>query len=471
VAWLLVALCSPEVARADCIGRPTDPGGAAGYSYDTAASKLSYATTRAKVFYATSGPNAPALASTRADGVPDAVGLAGDVAEEALVRYEQMGFQKPVPDTCPSNGGDGRLDIYLVKFANADGTAEVESCTGHACSTWLLCDATFVGRGYADVTEGFRTVIPHEVFHAVQNAYDGVTIDRFWAEGTAQWAMKTLHPELMDLERHLVAFFSVSSRSIDVPPLGLDYLYGTAVWPVFLTQRYDATLVRSVLEQEVNGTGSLAAVDTALAAHSSSLATEFPLFVAWNACTKDRSGTGGYASASTYPSINAPQELSTAAQAITTGFSNFTYHLAVTASSHVTIDTDRTRNAALLVPLEGGKCRLDKVAALPANVQGEALVVVSGVTAQKNDAPFTLTVAAGSVVGGTGSGGGSGGGGTGGCAAGRSRGPLDGPSRVASLFVAAFSLLYARRRRIEASRREPNRRAHRPRPGPCSPGR
>ena len=440
-AGLFVALSLPAAARADCMGRPTDPGGAAGYSYDTAASVSSYATARAKVFYATSGPNAASLATTRADGVPDGVGLAGDIAEDALVRYEQMGFQKPVPDTCPSNGGDGRLDIYLVKFANADGTAVVESCTGHACSTWLLCDATFVGRGYASVTEGFRTVIPHEVFHAVQNAYDGVSIDRFWAEGTAQWAMKTLHPELMDLERHLGAFFSVSGRSIDVPPMGLDYLYGTAVWPVFLTERYDATLVRSVLEQEVSGTGSLAAVDAALAPHSSSLAAEFPLFVAWNACTKDRVGTGGYASAGTYPSINPPQELSVTAQAITTGFSNFTYHLAASAPSHVTIDTDRTRNGALLVPLEAGKCRLDQVATLPANVQSEALVVVSGVTAKKTDAPFTLMVVAGLVAEGMGSGGpGAGGGGSSGCAVGIARGPLEAHSMIAALIGAALAL-------------------------------
>lgn len=439
-AGMLVALSLPAAARADCLGRPTDPGGAAGYSYDTAAAVMSYATTRAKVFYATSGPNAPSLASTRADGVPDAVGLAGDVAEEALVRYEQLGFLKPIPDTCPSNGGDGRLDIYLVKFANADGTAEVESCTGHTCSTWLLCDATL--RTYANVTEGFRTVIPHEVFHAVQNAYDGVSIDRFWAEGTAQWAMKMLHPELMDLENHLVAFFSVSARSIDVPPLGLDYLYGTAVWPLFLTQRYDATFVRSVLEQEVSGTGSFAAVGAALAQHSSSLAAEFPVFVAWNACTKDRAGMGGYASASIYPSINAPQELSVTAQAITTGFSNFTYHLAVSAPSHVAIDTDRTRNGALLVPLEAGTCRLDKVATLPANVQSEALVVVSGVTVKKNDAPFTLMVAAGSVGGGMGSAGPGSGGGR--CAVGVARGPLDATSTMAALVAAALA---TRRRR------------------------
>jgi hypothetical protein len=179
-----------------------------------------------------------------------------------------------------------------------------------------------------------------------------------------------------------------------------------------------------------------------LAAHSSSLASEFPLFVAWNACTKDRAGTGGYASASTYPSINAPQELSASAQAITTGFSNFTYHLAVTAPSHVTIDTDRTRNGALLVPLEAGKCRLDKVAALPANVQGEALVVVSGVMAKKTNAPFTLTVVAGSAGGGTGSGGGS----SGGCTVGIARGPLDAPVPRAAVLVAALATYRHRRR-------------------------
>jgi hypothetical protein len=405
VASLAVALISPN-ARAQCVGRPTDPGGAGGYNYDTAAQVLSFATPKAKVFYATSGINAPVLTSSRTDGVPDTVALAGQVAEDALNSYAQMGYRPPLDDTgCPSNGGDARTDIYLVKFAGADGMAVSEGCTGHACASYVLCDATFVGHGYADATEAFRTVVTHELFHVIQNAYDA-SLDRFWAEGTAQWAMKTLHPELMDFERHLPGFFNLSSRSIDAPPGSIvsDYLYGAAIWPAFLATRYDSTLIRAVFEHEADGTESLAAVDAALkAAHSSSLSVEFPLFVAWNACTGSRAGVGGYPNAATYPSISPPpQELAGMVQAVTTAYSNFTYHVTAAAPSQVTIATDATRNGALYLPLEAGACQLDKTSPLPASISGDGLVIVSGIDGVKTNAPFTVSVSGSPSGGGSG---------------------------------------------------------------------
>lgn len=393
-AIALAALAAAGDVRAACAGRPTDPAGAAGYGYG-AAEVRSYATAHVRVFYAMTGPNAPVLTSTRGDGVPDTAALAGDTGEDALVRYAQMGFRAPVPDTgCPSNGGDAKTDIYLVKFAGSDGSTEQDACTGHACASWVLCESTFTGRAYADAAEGFHTVVPHELFHVVQNAYDAA-LDRFWAEGTAQWAMKTLRPELMDLEHNLPGFFSQSSRSIDAPPGGAvaTYLYGAAIWPVFLTARYDASLVKDALDKEADGTGSLAAVDAAVTARRSSLAAEYPLFVAWNACTKRRAGTGGYPSAKTYPAITpAPAPLDGSAQGITTGLSNFTYLTHVDAASQAALDADAARNAGVLVPISSGLCELDRAAPLPATFTGDALVVVTGVTTKKTDAPFTLTI-------------------------------------------------------------------------------
>ena len=56
--------------------------------------------------------------------------------------------------------------------------------------------------------------------------------------------------------------------------------------------------------------------------------------------------------------------------------------------------TDATRNAGTLLPLEGGVARLDETAALPATIAAEAIVVVSGTSADKTDAPFTVSLAA-----------------------------------------------------------------------------
>ena len=100
---------------------------------------------------------------------------------------------------CSPNGGDGRLDVYLVAMGGADGQAATEICTqtGHVsrCTGFILADNLFEEAGYASLDEGARTVLPHEIFHLVQNTYFA-DMDRWWAEGTAQWATKELHPDL-----------------------------------------------------------------------------------------------------------------------------------------------------------------------------------------------------------------------------------------------------------------------------------
>lgn len=390
VAVSLWGLGLAREAAAQCGGRPTDPGNDSGYDYGGAEIR-SRGTARVQVFYVESGPHATTPANAAA---------AAEIADDALARFAAMGFRAPVGDAgCPSHGGDERLDLYLVKFASADGTTVRESCRDRTCASYVLTDATFFGRSYRNARQGFETVVPHEIFHAIQYAYDA-ELDRFWAEGTAQWATRRLHPALNDLERNLPAFFAESSRSLDAPPAGAaaSYLYGTAIWPVFLTERHDDAIVREALEAEAAGRASLDAVDAALAGRGSSLASEFPHFVAWNACTADRAGEGGYLAAHEYPSIDAPPPLEGSSGGVTSGLSNFTYLASADETSTVSIGTDAERNGALLVPLEDGRCRLDRAAPLPASFSGEALVVVTGVSTKKSDAPFTLTLAPGDAT-------------------------------------------------------------------------
>ncbi len=453
-----VALYGADAAAA-CQGRPTDPSGFQGYSYASAVVK-SYATARVRVHYATSGTHVPDLATTRGDMVPDTVALAGDVAEKSLAKYAEMGFKQPLPDgACMSNGGDDKLDIYLVGFAGADGTAATESCTGRSCASFVLVDATFSGRGYPTVAEGFRTVVAHELFHAVQNGYDS-ELDRFWAEGTAQWAMKQVFPELTDFERQLPAFFKDTTRSLDTQPSGVTagFLYGAAIWPLFLSQRHGSSFVREVLEQETDGTKAIAATDAVLKTKGSSIAQEYPLFGAFNAATKSLVGEGGYPDAAKYPGVKV-EALAEGATGITSGLSYFVYRGTLDAASKLSIEADVARNAGIVVPIVGGIVRLAGAAPLPANAgPGEVLVVVAGTTTKKTDAPFTVHIGAadptlvGLDAGTPGTPGAPGGGGdSGGCAV-VSRGHDDAPLGIgaaASLLVIG-GMLRGRRRASRA---------------------
>ncbi len=439
------AFAASDAGAAACT-RPTDPGGSSGYDYGTA-KVSSFGNDQVLVWYVTQGVHSVSTDSTRSDGVPDEVALVADVTSAALTSYAALGFRAPIPDdlapSCGSNGGDARLDVYLVNMSGADGQTapELGRCVAEApqqCSSFLFAK-TKLADYYGNLEVGVRTVLPHETFHAVQNAYD-VNLDRFWAEGSAQWAAKALDPELTDLERNLPAFFSQTSRSLDGPVTGVTagFLYGSAVWPVFLSERYGQDIVRSILEQEGQVQASaLAATDVVLQALQSSVAEEYPLFMAWNTATGSRAGVGGYPNAAAYPLVKLNELDPAGASAITSGYASYFYHAQSTSSMQLVLETDATRNAGSFVPFEAGVPRVDRVTPLPAELNGEGIVVVSGITSKRTDAPFTLSLTAPAAPASDG-----------GCAF----APVhERPERAfVALFSALFGFLGLRRRRAQA---------------------
>ena len=385
-------LAATSEARAQTCVRPTDAAGYAGYRYESAPDRFD--TTGVRVWYARSGTHAVRTASTRPDGVPDDVANVGSITQDALDRFAALGFRVPLSDadtTCGSNGGDGRLDVYLVRFPAADGTAAAERCqpgTTVRCATFILSEAN-LARHYVTAEEGIRTVLPHETFHAIQNAYDA-NLDRYWAEGTAQWAAKLLAPQLRDLERNLPAFFAEEGRSLDIPPGGATagYLYGAAIWPVFLTQRFDTALVREALESEAaSGATALDSVGNALGARGASLEDEWPLFWRWNASTGARASSGnGYPDGATYPELTV-KDLGEGISGVTAGSTGNVFR--VRGPVKVTLTSDVHRG--WLVPLADGAAKLDEAKRLPTDVvEGDALVVLTSLTASKRDAHYEL---------------------------------------------------------------------------------
>lgn len=407
-AVALAALASGALgagsASADCPQiRPTDPGGYEGFAYG-ADPVESYATPegRVRVWYATAGAHAPHQSS--------AAEIAGHAVEEAIDAYAAMGFLPPIGDgdypACASNGGDGRTDVYLVHFAAADGLATTERCapSGAAtrCSGFILVDSRLDDLGYGTFEKGAQTVLPHEYFHLVQNAYDA-GMDRFWAEGTAQWATKQLHPELVDLERFLAAYLGSTSRSIDAPPGGVvaSFLYGTAIWPVFLGERHGPAIVSAILEQQgAKGSAALEATESVLASLTpspSTLAAEFTTFAAWNAATGDRAGSSGYPLAASYPEVKTQAlsaEVGASVKGITSGLSATYYLVTATAPRIISFEADPSRNAAVAVPIADGVALLEKSTPLPARIEGDAVIVVAGQRSLKTDAPYALHVEA-----------------------------------------------------------------------------
>ncbi len=411
VVWLpaLLAAAStvfaPVASAQTCEGaRPTDAAGNQGISYGTA--KVSFydaASGLARVHYALSGPHAPPVASTLEAGVPDAVVVAAQAADDALAKYAELSYLPPLSDAdspCASNGGSDAVDIYLIHFAAADGQAALDHCEAGSpkrCAGFVLVENDFKGGGYANVAEGMRTVVTHELFHLVQDAYDA-EVERWWAEGTAQWAAKQVYPELQDLERFLPAYFKNPWRPLNVPPNGVitDFLYATAIWPVFLQQRFDASVVREVYEGFGQGAdGALPTTDVVLKNHDSSLAQEFLQFAAYNATTAGLGTEGaGYSDGASYPAVPVKAltpGIDPLVSDIDSGLGAYYYSLKPDAPLQVALDADPTRVAGLVIPIVDGMLDLTGAQPLPATVDGEATVVVAGQSLLRTDAPFSLS--------------------------------------------------------------------------------
>lgn len=404
LACLFGLFCSTPAFGQTCVsGRPTDPGGTQGIDYDGAeVGSFDSPAGLARVHFALSGGHAPPAASTLEDGIPDAVVVAAEAADQALRTFEAQGFAPPLGDVdspCQSHGDSDAVDIYLIHFAAADGQAPIDHCLPgqpRRCAGFVLVENDFRGGGYASVAEGLRTVVPHELFHLVQDAYDA-DLERWWAEGSAQWAAKQVYPELTDLERFLPAYFDNPWRPLNVPPTGIitDFLYATAIWPVFLHERVGADVVREI-EESFDGTPDSVLPKTAevLEAHGSSLGEQFVWFAAYNAATGERApSSGGYAQAADYPLVPLTTfdvEAGASLSEVASGLGAYYYRVSSSEALELTLEADPERLQALLLPLIDGRAELDQAEPLPAILKGDGIVVVAGQSLSRVDAPFEL---------------------------------------------------------------------------------
>ena len=261
------------------------------------------------VHYAVDGPDAVLPADLDATGVPDFVEEVADRGAEVLDALDELGFRRPVPDgAVGDNGGDERIDIYLRALGQADGEFRAESCTEvpHHCTGYLVMENDFVGYPYATPSLGIRVLVSHEMFHAVQAAYDadqGIA----WSEGTAVWAEERLYPEQDDFERLAAGFLAKPFRPFERTASGFGdaYPYGAGLWAHFLALRFGDDLIPEVWERcEQEGQddpGFLDAIDDALAARGSSLASAWIEFTRWNAETGAHAAPGRYPGAGQLP--------------------------------------------------------------------------------------------------------------------------------------------------------------------------
>ena len=219
---------------------------------------------RFRIHFARAGTHRVNNTDGDADGVPDAVQVVAGVYDEVLDFYtETLGFRAPLSDEvlAPNDGGDARFDVYLVDFAHrGDGAFIQEACpTESHCTGYMAQENDFVGYGYPSLAYAVRVLASHELFHAVQAAYDadqGSVLN----EGTAVWMTERFDPSLDDMEGFAAGYFDHPDRPLDEPlPGPVDpFSYGMGVFFEFLDERFDDTLLLVLWEAVEDGAGGVA---------------------------------------------------------------------------------------------------------------------------------------------------------------------------------------------------------------------
>jgi hypothetical protein len=404
-ASLLLGLV-PSQASAECIDvRPT--GDTHPYAYGTIVE--SFAVDNIRVHYSREGRNAVRLASARVDLVPDDVVAIATQTAAASTYYASLGYRPPVAERadapCILPGGDDKTDIYLVAFASADGQMVRDNCRTGACSSYILAEARLDLR-YPSFEEGVARVLPHELFHVTQNAYAS-NLSGFFLEGTAQWASAKATKSDTDLRAFPPSFFRETNRALDVPPPGAtaSYIYGAAIWAVFLDEAYGQDLVREWLEAHTAGRTTLAAGAEAMRARGLTIKDVFAKFGLYNLATGKRASTGsGYAKAASYPEVVVAKLAlddtgSRTVDDLTSGFATRYYELPTSnVALQVTTQSDDAASTLMLVPKTSeGKPALDRAIVLSSNTayplpaEGGYLVA-SGARESKRDATYRLDI-------------------------------------------------------------------------------
>jgi hypothetical protein len=254
-----------------------------------------------RVHYSILGPNQTVLADLDGSGRPDFAEEVAETAEAVLDQVVASGFRMPLRESemgLGPLGGSDAFDIYLVDFGgNADGHYASDACTSappNHCSGHLVMENDFAGYGYPSLSEAIAVLTSHEMFHAVQAAYeDGQPT--WMSEGTAVWFTREFDPEVDDFRYFANRYLSDVGRSLDRPPTSPvpGFAYGTALWWEFMDQRLGAhslVALQEAIEWDGAQPDPVDAILEVLAEAETCIEEEWTTFVRWNLATGFRAG-------------------------------------------------------------------------------------------------------------------------------------------------------------------------------------
>lgn len=272
--------------------RPTEGGL---FAFDATDNVQTFDEGMIRVHYSASGNNVAILDDLDQSGVPDYVELVAHTANDVLEFYAETGFRFPLSESdvgLNDLGGTGAFDFYLVDFGgNSDGMFGIDGCRGTTCAGHMVMENDFRGYGYPSLEEAVDVLVSHELFHAVQAAYNADQ-PSWLSEGSAVWAEWLYNPDVQDFLHFSSAYLGETERSLHKPPSGVttSFSYGIAIFFAFWDEYYGEELPRMLaLQESLEGLESTDMV-VAVTEQMDDVANDWMTFSKWNLATNIRSG-------------------------------------------------------------------------------------------------------------------------------------------------------------------------------------
>ena len=222
------------------------------------------------------------------DGIPNVVEILAETSEygwETIV--DDWNYEAPVPNGHHIIVILDENDEYL-----SSGALGITSVLSNG-EPYIAIDP-WMNEDYLKVT------MVHEFFHAVQFGYDvnfaytaqGIN----WAEASATWMEDQLYDEVDDYALYIPDFFAYIDYSLfaTIVPSDSLYQYGMNIWPRFLAEYYDESIIKDIWEDYFDSDESYDSdlklhdiVAEVLEDEGSSLSETFQEFTLWNLSLAD----------------------------------------------------------------------------------------------------------------------------------------------------------------------------------------
>lgn len=177
-----------------------------------------------------------------------------------------IGMKAPLDDASNAgcNGGDGRLDVFLVDMATHGVTADDLGETKTTMTGGKQQRPTFILLNVELSEKELKHTVAHEYFHAIQWAYplagSGLRQSYRWLlDATAEWNADWIYADDLSKER-APSYVSRTFESLDLKEK--HHIYGSYLFFRFLTQSTgDPSLIRRIWENAAREEKETLAVD------------------------------------------------------------------------------------------------------------------------------------------------------------------------------------------------------------------